>query len=188
VDGGYFENSAALTASEILQVVLDERATLEAKYAIELRPYVIRVRNAEAEYDPDCAFATDDADELASGKACARSQLLNETASPLRALLNVRPAHARLAAAQLRQKSTTELPLPDGQGAGFTALSLRNNGIVHPLGWALSGESRSDMTCQVVGYDDDRCLREGVTGQLSVSDAIDEVVRFLRASPAPSSP
>jgi hypothetical protein len=81
VDGGYFENSGAVTASEILSVIT-------ARGDAKLRPYIIFIS-----YD------------VKSPAPIESSLFSNEVLSPLRALLSTREGRGTLAVAELKRRA-----------------------------------------------------------------------------------
>jgi hypothetical protein len=81
VDGGYFENSGAATASDLLTAIL------ASKYSNLIQPHVIFIHFTMATPPP------------ITGEVFA-----NEALSPVRALMAVRSAHADLAADELKRR------------------------------------------------------------------------------------
>ncbi|MFK7887335.1 MAG: hypothetical protein AB8G16_10780 [Gammaproteobacteria bacterium] len=149
VDGGYFENSGSQTALELLEFVQSQRANIAARHGVELVPYVIQITNSEANPVRDCDRARASLEERAQSADCFKRRFLPETFSPLFGVLNARTAHTRLAMDKLRDGATD---------ARYAHFPLRDNGIVHPLGWMLAQPSRDDMRCQIVGYDHQDCV------------------------------
>ena len=89
VDGGYFENSGAATAMDLLNALMSQQKENDEK---KLYPILILIRN-----DPGAPFvchrnqAGEDPEEPGAG------EFLNDLSSPIRALLKARTARARLA-------------------------------------------------------------------------------------------
>ncbi|HEX7081521.1 MAG TPA: hypothetical protein VF329_10940 [Gammaproteobacteria bacterium] len=77
VDGGYFENSGAVTAAEILDSVRDDKPALSAR-GIEIEPVVIHISNDPATTDPSDLLE--------------RRKWLNQPVAPVKALLHTRQA------------------------------------------------------------------------------------------------
>jgi hypothetical protein len=126
-DGGYFENSGGQTAADIIRKVLSP-----APSNVKVKLILIRFQ----EVDP-------------TGKPVPPSgptRFANEVLSPLRALLNVRGAHATLAYSEV-QRQVNEL-VPPGEQFEFL-LTQEKKGIVLPLGWLLAQRTRSAIDEQV---------------------------------------
>lgn len=171
VDGGYFDNSGALTATELLAIVQRHRGALAQRHGVRVMPYVLHITNGGVDRVGPCRDAVADAPSDARG--CPRRRLLPESLSPLWGVLNVRAAHTRRAAKVLEAA---------GAGVGYKALALRNNGVVHPLGWLLAEPSRRDMRCQVTGYDDPACAAPAQDDLPSARADLAEIIAFLRSA------
>jgi hypothetical protein len=130
VDGGYFENSGAQTAND----VVDRLAAIGARggkaFAVHL--VLIRFQKVAAE---ECTV------EPAEPKPPER--FASEALSPLRALLDTRGARGVLA-----YDEAEELPAVGGRVYEFL-LTEREHGIVMPLGWLLAARTRSAIDLQV---------------------------------------
>jgi hypothetical protein len=133
VDGGYFENSGAVTLSEILLAV--KRKAKQARVLV--RPIVIHISN-EPIKKPKVV-------EKSSGKRV----FMGEVLSPVRALLHVRPARGDQARDMLAERVTTPADKATGKHVHF---QLCDYGVTLPLGWMLSGLAQKDMTHQLLGY------------------------------------
>ncbi|MGH6945395.1 MAG: hypothetical protein ACREH6_14385 [Geminicoccaceae bacterium] len=143
VDGGYFENSGAVTAAEILRAVevAAGLSGISGTYRRPVRPVVIHISN-----DPLTR------ENPKNGK----HKLLGEALSPLRALLNVRPARGYQARAALARQVRDA-----GAGVGLGASAIARPGYyLHfrlcdyedtllPLGWTLSLDARDEMAAQL---------------------------------------
>ena len=166
VDGGYVDNAGALTALELLRLVLRERDRLLEKYGVRLEPFVIQITNSEATPGPICRRARSDEAARAVNDQCYRRRFLPETLSPLITMLNTRPANTVAAMDRLAAAA--------GPGRYLT-IPLRDNGVAHPLGWMLSPPSRQDMLRQIEGYpvSSDGPSRPDVRGELA------QVLSFL---------
>ena len=147
VDGGYFENSGAVTAAEILRGVQRYAARLPAD-APRIRPIVLHVSN-----DP----ATNDPRDLLEPR-----KVLNQLVAPLKALLNVRTARGFQAREDLAQRAVEEsaaaqggaTPVPLRLHLHFRLCSRPNQSTMAqrqplPLGWALSSLARQEMRRQL---------------------------------------
>lgn len=143
VDGGYFENSGAVTAAELLRSV----ELVAAELGTPIRPVVIHISN-----DPE----TTAPDDLAE-----RRKLLNQVVAPIKALLNVRPARGFQAREDLAKRVGAHVHFrlcrnPDLSRPGRETRPL-------PLGWALSSLARQEMRRQLGvladGEDDPIVLR-----------------------------
>jgi hypothetical protein len=120
VDGGYFDNSGAVTAAEIVNLI--RRRAAQNRVAIV--PYVLVIRYQPLEPPP------------AEPEVWA-----NEVLSPVRALLNTRGSRAVLAVAQLT-------PQTDAQVIQFRLLQYPDT-VPMPLGWLLSLHTRSAIDAQM---------------------------------------
>ena len=89
VDGGYFENSGAATAMDLLNALMSEQKENDEK---KLYPILILIRNNPGA-PPIC---NRNQSNEAPGEPGA-GEFLNDLSSPIRALLNARTARARLA-------------------------------------------------------------------------------------------
>jgi hypothetical protein len=126
VDGGYFENSGAATAADIITRI--RQARVSGPFTIHL--ILIKFNEIKA-------------------KGCVPSPMpgpgperfMNETLSPLRALLATRGARGTLAYAEAKQ-------LPQVIPYEFI-LTQNAKGIVLPLGWLLSERTRNAIDLQI---------------------------------------
>lgn len=125
VDGGYLDNSGAITAAEIVKAI-QNRATDPSSPHIPVEPHVI-VISYRKEPPP---FAVPE-------------RWLNEVLSPVRAIMATRGARADLAVGQVA-------PQTDAQVIDFR-LVQRQGTIPMPLGWLLSLHTRSAIDAQVGG-------------------------------------
>ena len=122
VDGGYFENSGATTAVEILRAI-QQAAGSNWQY---VQPVVLMITNEPGLND----CSDDDPGEI----------WVNEVLSPLRALLNTRSARGSYSRGDLHRFVT-------GNHGHFVHLGIHdgNDNKVIPLGWALSELATSTM-------------------------------------------
>jgi hypothetical protein len=123
VDGGYFDNSGAVTAQELAGVLL---AAADSR----LRLIVLHLPN-----DPE----TPSAQLNAQQRSFSRLEFLSEVFAPPQTLLNTRGARGTQAVSYLRSQPGIEL------------LSIRpcRVHVTAPLGWVLSGEVRHEMSGQL---------------------------------------
>lgn len=150
VDGGYFENSGAVTAGEILARI--ERAATRRWYtngevAKPILPIVIHISN-----DPIQPV------EVQWTRQSSEGAFFAEVMSPLEALLNVRPARGNQARIELANYVQSSTIWQDREGSQPTAVKrpgmhlhfrLCEYDVPLPLGWMLSEESRSEMQAQL---------------------------------------
>jgi hypothetical protein len=166
VDGGYFENSGAVTAGEVVRNV---RA---AAGGSEVLPVVIHISN-----DPEITDPSDLAEQR---------KWLNQAVAPVKALLNTRPARGFQAREDLSKRVPAHLHFrlcrdPD-EGHG----EVRRQPL--PLGWALSSLARAEMRRQLgVGpesSDDDPIVRRNRANLAAVLALLrGDLVEFSSADP-----
>jgi len=126
-DGGYFENSGGQTAADVIRKV-----SSLPHHGVTIKLILIRFQEVDTNGKP------------VPPKGPTR--FANEVLSPLRALLNVRGAHATLAYSEV-QRQVSEL-VPPGEQFEFL-LTQEQKGIVLPLGWLLAQRTRSAIDEQV---------------------------------------
>ncbi|MDD5299328.1 MAG: hypothetical protein PHD65_02420 [Gallionella sp.] len=132
VDGGYFENSGAATASEILSAalgVLNEQEFADIRNKII--PIVIMISN-----DPKKA------DHHYEIEKPSVATFMNEALSPLRTLLNTRDARGSYSQMAINK----EVEIPNGQ---YIFVGLENGNVPLPLGWMLSISAREEIDRQL---------------------------------------
>jgi hypothetical protein len=120
VDGGYFDNSGAITAAEIVNVI-SRRAK---KNGVAITPYVLVIRYARLNPRP-----------------VSPELWANEVLSPLRALLNARGSRAVLAVKQLTPQTTAQV-------IQFRLVQYPDT-VPMPLGWLLSLHTRGAIDAQM---------------------------------------
>lgn len=135
VDGGYFENSGAVTLAEIMLAVKRQAADMK----VRIRPVVLHISNEPLK-------RAGKVKEEAPGKRV----FLGEVLSPVRALLHVRPARGFQAREVLSARVTQSPDQPDG--GLYVHFRLCDYGVMLPLGWMLSKPAQADMTFQLTGY------------------------------------
>jgi hypothetical protein len=115
-DGGYFENSGAGTAADLVEAV---RRHPHYKAGL-IRPYVIFI---------DCRCGGADVEP---------ARFANELIAPVRTIFGTRGAHATSAVAELRERLREQTP-----PAPWTAFTLvQHKGERFPLGWLLAARTR----------------------------------------------
>jgi hypothetical protein len=122
-DGGYFENSGGQTATDVIRKVMSLPHPNVTIKLILIRFHEVDTNGREVPPKGPTRFA-------------------NEVLSPLRALLNVRGAHATLAYSEVER-----LVAPADQFEFL--LTQEQKGIVLPLGWLLAQRTRSAIDEQV---------------------------------------
>ncbi len=147
VDGGYFENSGAVTAGEIVGLIRRVAAT---RPGWKLHPYVIlidfkdrsqRCREDPAQCVPDPAEKPFPGTPGAAGPRPAPPETwVNEVLSPLRALLNTRNGRGSQAVGDLREMLAARLDQPN-----IIEFRLIQRRVPLPLGWVLSERSRIEI-------------------------------------------
>jgi hypothetical protein len=136
VDGGYFENSGAVTLDEIIFAVMEEAG----RSNISIRPIAITISN-----DPIPK------PENAAKKFPGKHILMGELLSPVRALLNTRPARGYQARSLLAER-VEQMKTSGGVHIHF---ALCRYDVTLPLGWMLSDLAQKDMQHQLLGYPDE---------------------------------
>jgi hypothetical protein len=128
VDGGYFENSGAATAADLIAIL---RKNQNARpFTIHL--LLIKFQERMSDASQKC--------ETYPMPAPGPARFMNETLSPLRALLATRGARGVLAYSE-----ALRLPVVPHQ----FILTQASKGIILPLGWLLSGRTRNAIDLQI---------------------------------------
>jgi hypothetical protein len=140
VDGGYFENSGATTALEILKTISQMRVRPDGvvdPFWSNVEPVLIHISNDPVNPDSvDMQLAAMEKNKSSKPTACC-----NEIWSPLRTLLATRGARGTYAHETARWHVGTSHFLEFGLCA--------NDGVKLPLGWVLSEVVRSEMFKQL---------------------------------------
>ncbi|MFO1401823.1 MAG: hypothetical protein U1F30_11540 [Steroidobacteraceae bacterium] len=131
VDGGYFDNSGAVTAAEIVNAVLHAHAALAPTRPLRL--IVLHLPN-----EPVAAGG-------AAGGWSGGRAFLGETFDPVRALLATRVARGTQAVEALRRQHER---IPEVRLLSIAPCRLQ---AALPLGWVLSAQVRRDLAAQVQG-------------------------------------
>jgi hypothetical protein len=139
VDGGYFENSGAVTAAELVQLVVQRQKTDP-----RLEPVVILIdfencSPTQKKLPPDCRIDNfhDVPTLLEPVPPQSAEQWANEVLSPLRALLATRGARGRQAVGDVRTMSQFS-GVPDS----VIEFRLVQGEVSMPLGWVLSYQAQ----------------------------------------------
>jgi hypothetical protein len=122
VDGGYFENSGAATAKDLVDII-----ATAAKPDLDI--YVILISNNPTEIS-------------AEQDTIKRHEFMGESLSPVHTLLHTRTARGRFS--ELLLSST-----PAVKSAFLFKLEARSTPL--PLGWQLSKKAADEMTSQLRG-------------------------------------
>lgn len=152
VDGGYFENSGAQTASDVMN-----RLTL-LRNGRPYDLYLILIKFQMVDVDPH------DRCKTSLPPAPGPNKFMNELLSPLFALMNTRGARGVLAYAEAQGSSQIQPP------AFEFLLTQTNRGTVLPLGWLLARRTRNAIDLQVgpaVPPDIDCAVRPFVGGNVN---------------------
>ena len=156
VDGGYFENSAAATALEILYVV--DGVIKNANWPERVVPVVIQIRNGPTKEHPDTPA------DSAHTPDQPKHEFLSEIFAPVNTLLNTRNARASFSqeAIDEEQNSKTNFGLKNS-----ILFGLHGGAVPLPLGWMLSGDAANEMRRQ---------LRENSENQKAISTIMEELL------------
>lgn len=128
VDGGYFENSGAATAIELLSAIREHSTPQQWNSVL---PIVMVISN-----DPHLPPL--DAPSLAT--VPAPRTLMNEVLSPVRTLLKTRDARGSYSRAALQYFVEAD---------NYFGLGLCNDGMPLPLGWSLSDKAKTEIQRQL---------------------------------------
>jgi hypothetical protein len=157
VDGGYFENSAAATALEVLYEV--EGAIQNEHSGEVVVPVVIEIRNGPTKEKPDTG-----AHPQATPAPSEKRDFLSEVLAPVSTLLNTRDARATFSQAAIESEQ-------DSQGKTLFPnrflIGLHESPVPLPLGWMLSGDAAKEMRRQ---------LKENPENQKVFSEILDELL------------
>jgi hypothetical protein len=140
VDGGYFENSAAGTALEIVYAV--EYVIEHERWPERVVPVVIEIRNGPTKENPDSRAGSRPTPNQ------PKHDFLSEIVAPVSALLNTRNARASFSQEAIEGEqesySQTNPGLPNRLRFG-----LHSSPVPLPLGWMLSGGAANEMRRQL---------------------------------------
>lgn len=127
VDGGYFENSGAATASEVMDVVL-KVVGRDEELKKHVVPVVVMISNEPEE-------------EKLEREKLPPTKLMNEALSPVRALLNTRVARGSYSQDAIKRTVGEER---------YLLARLKKRKVPLPLGWMLSKSAREEIHNQIV--------------------------------------
>lgn len=176
VDGGYFENSGATTALEIVTRIKDvcrvENITnVEVKVIMisnDPRKGVLSIAPAKPAPEPP--------GPKRSESVTTQGDFLGDATAPLYALLNTRNARGVYAqkaiAREQRPFKAGEIDETPSKTPGIIYFGLRDTQVPLPLGWMLSREAAKAMLDQL--YLNDNVVKNG--------EAIDDVLKSLPPS------
>lgn len=155
VDGGYFENSGATTALEIVTRINEWCAF---KHIIDVDPKIIMISNNPRR--PPIAPAKPGPEKKGSALTeteTVHGHLLGEVMSPIKSLLNARDARGTfaqkaIAHQQRRFKAADAAPptkdQPESLSPDIFYFSLEDQDVPLPLGWMLSDAAAKSMRGQ----------------------------------------
>jgi hypothetical protein len=150
VDGGYFENSGAASAVELMERMRAVADSLEDDWSKQHKPHKVALNLILIRNDPDApSVCSVPAGDLPPPKHPYSN--LNDLLSPVRALLSTRQArgrlaeHSALAMARGFHPQTGSIQSPGCESGCVFEFSLGDGNIEPPLGWSLSEKARADM-------------------------------------------
>lgn len=155
VDGGYFENSGATTAHEILQSIYQTQENKEKEEWDSINhiiPVVIMIINdPKVQSKDDCGLEIND--------SCSPYKFMNEILSPALTLLNTRGARGSYARGAIREAAlrearrrgsvSTDSGISSAQGLYWKFALQKIQEKPLPLGWVLSDISQRNMDDQL---------------------------------------
>jgi len=157
VDGGYFENSGAVTLAEAVNSAIEAARQINRT----IRPVVIRIGNSPS------SLAQSDSNVTRAEVGDSAPMALGELLSPIRAMFNTRTARGALAADMLETTVTT---LQDrGILSDYVQFQIGLNDIQIPLGWQLSIGARRSLRTQLT-QPKDCSIRSGIVNGCGVVD------------------
>lgn len=154
VDGGYFENSGATTALEILMRIKEYCAV---QNITDVDPKVITISNNPRRPPIDPAKAGTQKARTLSEPETVQGRIIGEVMSPVRALLNSRDARGTFAQKaivrqQRRFKAADAAPPskdhPESLIHNIFYFSLEDRNVPLPLGWMLSDSAAKSIRGQ----------------------------------------
>jgi predicted acylesterase/phospholipase RssA len=163
VDGGYFDNSGAVTAQEIVRTIIaahDSTATAKSNQLAPPPRRPMRLVVLHLPNQPDIPSATLNHNKREAGS----SEFMSEALAPIQTLLQTRGARGTQAVSFLREPA-------------IPVLSIRpcTLNVAAPLGWVLSEQVRGDMRAQ---------LKEcGALGDNCAAPRLDWVKTILSGAP-----
>jgi hypothetical protein len=155
VDGGYFENSGAATALEVLYEV--EAAIQSAGSGEVVVPVIIEIRNGPTKEKPNITSAA------ATPAPSDQQEFLSEALAPVSTLLNTRDARGTFSQAAIRSEQESVNP----RFANWFLIGLHESPVPLPLGWKLSGDAANEMRRQLEENDDNQRVFGSIMAELS---------------------
>jgi predicted acylesterase/phospholipase RssA len=135
VDGGYFDNSGAVTAQEIVRDIIASHQDMAPAKPQALQPRAMRVIVLHLPNQPEVSSAIADEKQRNTGSW----EWMSEVLAPVKTLLQTRGARGTQAVSYLRREPQVQL------------LSIRpcTINVAAPLGWVLSEQVRFEMMAQL---------------------------------------
>jgi len=174
VDGGYFENSGAATALEVLYEV--EAAIDHEKWPEPVVPIVIEIRNGPTQQQPDTrkkepANAPKDAapesKKSGSGDNKTKPAFLGEVRAPIDTLAHTREARGTFSQEAIEgEQEFWAQEHPALTVKNRLLFGLHDSDVPLPLGWMLSGGAATEMRNQFHTNDDNQENAGAVMDQL----------------------
>jgi hypothetical protein len=174
VDGGYFENSGAATALEVLYEVED--AIDHEKWPEPVLPIVIEIRNGPTQENPDTRKkepvdapkdAAPESKKGGNGAKKTKPHLLGEIRAPIDTLAHTREARGTFSQEAIEGEQlfwAQEHSVPTVKNR--LLFGLHDSGVPLPLGWMLSGGAATEMRKQLHTNDDNQESASAVMDQL----------------------
>ncbi|HEV7388714.1 MAG TPA: hypothetical protein VGN73_08890 [Gemmatimonadaceae bacterium] len=128
VDGGYFENSGAATATDILYAIRAWQRSPAGQKSRPIRPIILRIGYSEG---------------VDSTRARIDNSGFSDVLSPIFALLNTRGSRGNVVVEELR--SAVDQAQAEGKETNMLDLVLTRGRVPLILGWQLSGTARADV-------------------------------------------
>lgn len=155
VDGGYFENSGAATALEVLYEV--EAAIQSAGSSEVVVPVIIEIRNGPTKEKPNITSPA------ATPAPSDKQEFLSEALAPVSTLLNTRDARGTFSQAAIKSEQDSVNP----RFANWFLIGLHESPVPLPLGWMLSGGAANEMRRQLEENDDNQKVFNSIMAELS---------------------
>jgi hypothetical protein len=185
VDGGYFENSGAATALEVLYEI--EAAIEENKWPETVVPVVIEIRNGPTEQNPDTRKDIVEEKKEPKHEEKRQREFLSEALSPLTTLFNTRSARATFSqeAIESEQESQREAH-PGVTVRNRLRYGLHDSAVPLPLGWMLSGGAATEMRDQLQSNEENQASTGAVVEALLGTAALPVTAASPSATPQPA--
>ncbi len=204
VDGGYFENSGAATADEIIQRLL--QVIEEMGLSKKVVPVIVKISNdpARLKQEPKKQLIVVQEQLKERGLKPERKQdlqrqeqklqqqieelrasgmFMSETIAPVSALLNTRTARGVYSEMSARNHQAS---IP-GDGDKYFDFGLAEDAVPLPLGWALSREAATEMAEQMSAKYLETPKAKGQPNKTVQTkdnlDRVEKIVAWLKAAP-----